>query len=603
MNRRTFCTLSASALAATALPARAQAPQSGICTPVLKRSYDNSNTGANLAETTLTQANVLSQGIRQIFTLPMEGDARGCEAAPLIVPSVAVDDGTTRDLCIVCSMNGLVYAFDANDSDIIWCKKLSVPVNGSKSIDAWMVNDHWSVLSTPVIDAQTNRLYAVAWTSATGNAATGYYQMHVLNLKDGSRVCPPVPIEGTSNGQTWNSMMRKQRSSLLMTNVGGKKTVFFGCGTVSESAVGAAGWVVAFDCANNRVLAALALSNGEGAGVWMGGSGLVADASGYLYAVTGNGGFSPPNDFGESVIKIQYTGSALKVVDHWTPFLDAARDGGVVDTAKIAGFSGPSRKENLPVNAGMRAMAMGANSYAGWSDQDFGSGGLLLTPSGALIACGKDGTGYVVNSQSLGQTTPAQIASGANFAQLLSPPLWLTYFPGYGTSPDPTNPTALDILPGGKTRHMHSCPVTYKNAAGQQIVFVWGENSPLRAWSLANGTLTFLAQGNEMASANVTASPGGMPGGFMCISANGSKTGTPLIYASIPYGNANETISPGRFLIYDAEHFVNGAIKPLWDSQQWNIAYSHNKFNVPVVSGGKVFLPTYDDQVLVFGLA
>ena len=357
MNRREFGKLSALALAATALPARG-ATVSGVMQPVLKRGYDNSNSGANLAETILTQANVAAQGIKKIFSLPMEGDARGCEAQPLIVPSVAVDDGTTRDLCIVCSMNGLVYAFDANDSDIIWAKKLSVPVNGSLSIDAWAINDHWSVLSTPVIDAQTNRLYAVAWTDPNGNAATAYYQMHVLNLKDGSRVCPPVPIEGTSNGQTWNSMMRKQRSSLLITNVGGKKTVFFGCGTVSESASGAAGWIVAFDCNSNSISAVLALSSGEGAGIWMGGSSLCGDNDGFLYAVTGNGGFDGVADFGESVIKIQYTGTALKVVDHWTPFTDAARDGGTTDAAKISGTHAPTSKTNLPVNMAHMAAEM-----------------------------------------------------------------------------------------------------------------------------------------------------------------------------------------------------------------------------------------------------
>jgi len=602
VNRREFGKLSALALAATALPARG-ATVSGVMQPVLKRGYDNSNSGANLAETILTQANVAAQGIKKIFSLPMEGDARGCEAQPLIVPSVAVDDGTTRDLCIVCSMNGLVYAFDANDSDIIWAKKLSVPVNGSLSIDAWAINDHWSVLSTPVIDAQTNRLYAVAWTDPNGNAATAYYQMHVLNLKDGSRVCPPVPIEGTSNGQTWNSMMRKQRSSLLITNVGGKKTVFFGCGTVSESASGAAGWIVAFDCNSNSISAVLALSSGEGAGIWMGGSSLCGDNDGFLYAVTGNGGFDGVADFGESVIKIQYTGTALKVVDHWTPFTDAARDGGTTDAAKISGTHAPTSKTNLPVN--MAHMAAGTTSpESGWWDEDLGSGGLLLAPSGALIACGKDGIGYVVNSAKMGGTTPAQVASGANFAQLMSPPLWLSYFPGYETNAAPLNPTALDTLWGGKTRHMHSCPVLFQSSINGTTIFVWGENSPLRAWSLsAAGVLTFIAQGNEIASANVTGSPGGMPGGFMCLSANGSKTGTALLWAAIPYGNANQTVGNGRLLCYDAENFVNGVIKPLWDSQALDVQFIYNKFDPPVCSGGKLFVPTYADGVDVYALA
>jgi hypothetical protein len=72
--------------------------------------------------------------------------------------------------------------------------------------------------------------------------------------------------------------------------------------------------------------------------------------------------------------------------------------------------------------------------------------------------------------------------------------------------------------------------------------------------------------------------------------------------------DANTQVSPGRFLAYDAADFgkfSDGSswIKPLWDSQQWNWHFSHNKFNRPVVWNGRVFLPTYDGEVLVLGLA
>jgi hypothetical protein len=41
----------------------------------------------------------------------------------------------------------------------------------------------------------------------------------------------------------------------------------------------------------------------------------------------------------------------------------------------------------------------------------------------------------------------------------------------------------------------------------------------------------------------------------------------------------------------------------LWDSQVQNFPFIFSKFMSPVVSGGKLFLSTYDDQILVFGLA
>jgi hypothetical protein len=598
MNRRKF--IAAMAALGIAPKLRGQIAQHGICQPVLKRGYDNFNSGCNLAETTFTQVNVAARGIKQLFTLPMEGDRVGAEAQPLIAPSVAVDDGTTRDLCITCSMNGLVYAFDANDSDIIWVKKLSVPVTGTRAIDAWQINDHWSALSTPVIDPATNRIYIVAWTDANGNAPTAYYQMHVLNLKDGSRVCPPVSIEGTSNGQTWNKMMRKQRSSLIQVG----KSIYFAAGTVQETGSGAAGWIFAFDTVALKVKYGLALTNGEGAGVWMGGSSMVSDG-GYLYAVTGNGGFSPPTNFGECVIKVQDTGSALKVVDWWSPWSDAGREGLPVTTAKVstpkltAKLAGQnaSTMQGLPVNA--HAMeAVSPNMAA--SDEDLGSGGMLMVGS-TLIVSGKDGVGYVLNSQNMGKTVPSDFANAAaNYAKLLSPPLWLTFFPGFGVNAAPQDPTQIGLTDFGKTHHMHSCPVSFNSSINGQTVFVWGENGCLRAWGLKNGALTFLAQGNEFASPNVAT---GMPGGFMCLSANGSVAGTVLLWAIIPYGNANETVTNGRLLVYDPEHFANGVIRVLWDSQAEEVSFLFPKFNAPVVSGGKLFLPTYGDETIVMGLA
>ncbi len=93
---------------------------------------------------------------------------------------------------------------------------------------------------------------------------------------------------------------------------------------------------------------------------------------------------------------------------------------------------------------------------------------------------------------------------------------------------------------------------------------------------------------------------------MIVLSANGDSDG--IVWASIPYEDANLKASPGRFLAYDASNFGkfadgSGWIKPLWDSQQWNWKFSHNKFNRPVVWNGRVFLPTYDGDILVLGLA
>ncbi|HUD21821.1 MAG TPA: hypothetical protein VMQ60_03170 [Acidobacteriaceae bacterium] len=581
MNRREFAKLSALSLAATALPARAQTV-SGTMIPVLKRGFDNSNSGCNLLETTLTQANVAAQGIKLIGRMGMQGDLRGCEAQPLIVPSVACGDGLTRDLVILCSMNNTVWAFDPNSFDpttqtfdLIWEVKIATPVRGSSAIDSYNINEFWGILSTPVIDMDTKRIYLVAWSSVDGSQAKAAHFVYVLNLGDGSWVCNPVPLSALkSNGETYSSMLRKQRGSLLMTNVGGVKTVFIPASTVNEFSAGATGWVIAFDVATNTVTAALATSAGQGAGIWNSGASMIADAAGYIYASTGNGGFDGIQNFGESIIKLQYTHSpaSLAIVDRWSPFTDKGR----VET--------PEQEDE------------------GWYDADVGSSGLLLVPQyNSIVAAGKDSIGFVSNTRNLGETTLASfINAPANYGKLRSAPLWLGYYPGNGVNAAPQDSSNLDFQYQGNAHEMHSTPVSYQRADGTVIVFVWASNSQLRAWSLSSaGQLTFLAQGNETASANQP----GDPGGFMCISSNGSKTGTPLLFACIPLGDAGSGIGGGRFLVYNAEAFANGVIKLLWDSAAWGINYSHNKYCPPVVSNGKVLVGTYDDQVLVFALA
>ena len=54
---------------------------------VTTRSYDNLRSGANTHETILTPAAVGSRGIKRLFSFALPGDARGCEAQPLIVPN------------------------------------------------------------------------------------------------------------------------------------------------------------------------------------------------------------------------------------------------------------------------------------------------------------------------------------------------------------------------------------------------------------------------------------------------------------------------------------------------------------------------------------
>jgi hypothetical protein len=613
-----------------------------LMTPVLTRAYDNDRTGWNPNETLLTQANVKASGIRRLTTIPVYGDARGMEAQPLILPRVKLADGSTHDVMVLPSMANVVRGVDAHTGAGLWSVTLGNPVQGSAAIDFHQINDKWGVLSTGVIDPDTQRVYMVAWMSPDGTPQRSNHYVCVLNVKDGSSVVTPVLIAGTSGAQSYSSAMRKQRSSLVLTNIDGRKTVFFASGTVLETGKGAAGWVFAFDCATNRIAASLAMSQGKGAGIWMGGQGMAADAQGFLYAITGNGSFDAVNDFGESFVKIQYTppgarAASLKVVSWWSPYSDAGRTGGnpTTDTAKaemprkMAGMSAPTEALR-PVGASMSVSLENARvvtnqnnlgkpvqlvypqiaNNAAWDDEDLGSaGGALLEKFGVYIGGGKDGIAYITKTADMGDTKPADFANPkANCAKLAAPPVWLTESPG-PVDPCPTDVTTLNFMPWGKTRHMHMTPVQYTSPVHGPMIFAWGENSQLHAWSVSpTGQLNYLAQGNEFASANVVNSPGGMPGGFCTVSSNGNIAGTALLWCAIPYGDGNATVTAGRLLAYDPDHFVTNAdgsqtLAVLWDSQQWNIGFQFNKFDPPIVDGGLIYVPNYNGGVDVYQLA
>ena len=184
--------------------------------------------------------------------------------------------------------------------------------------------------------------------------------------------------------------------------------------------------------------------------------------------------------------------------------------------------------------------------------------------------------------------------------------MWVSASPG-PVDPCPRDVTTLDFFPWGKTRHIHATPVQYWSPTRGLTLFVWGENSQLHAWTMSSaGKLTYLAQGNEVASAQSTTGTGGMPGGFCTLSSNQNKAGTALLWCTIPYGDANATITNGRLLCYDPEALVTNAdgsktVPVLWDSERWGIQFVYNKFNPPIVWNGQVYVPNYNGGVDVYG--
>jgi hypothetical protein len=557
--------------------------------PVLTRGYDNARSNCTYNETILTADNVRKRGIVRLYSIPLMGDDRGTEAQPLIAPNIETADGYTHDLLLVPTMGNMLYAFDANapTPTLVWAMRLGNPIAGGKRIDEWGINTNWGILGTPVIDLEDQVIYSVIYTSLDGDYTKGAFYLHANRLYDGAHVTEPLSLEDATdvpgNGikpNVFSGVQRKQRCALLMTNINKIKTVFVCAGSIFESLASNLGWVIAVDVTSFSIKAAwTSCPKNGGGGIWMAGQGPAANNAGDIMFVTGNGNFDDVTDKAESACRLQYDPKAgtLKLVDWVTPFTDDMRDG-------------QEAPPGMPTNMN------------GWDDQDLGSSGLTyIEDLGYVIFSGKDGIAYVARVNQMGKTTLAQLQAGKQYDALAWPPIWFTYYPGPDVDPAPADPTKLNFNWGGVTHHMHSSAAYYKpERKGRHLVYCWGENGNLRSWNLQlTGELRYRACSVETASPDQP----GMPGGMITISADASDPNSGIVWGLVPYRDANRVISPGRLLAYSATNVLDGGImEKLWDSEQWRLGFTHNKFDVTSVSGGRLFVPTYSATIDVWGL-
>jgi hypothetical protein len=307
-----------------------------------------------------------------------------------------------------------------------------------------------------------------------------------------------------------------------------------------------------------------------------------------------------PDNFGESFVKLRYTAGVsgvnigkpkLAVIDYWGAFSDFER---------VKEDQGPGAACDQDRN--------------GACDHDLGSAGVFLIPGrGNLIGGGKDGILYNLDKDNLGKNswTP-QFNLPFVATYLPNPPNGAAGLPT--TTPvDPNSPIVKlnrnlhTQTPTGKTYHIHGTPV-YMERATSGIVYVWGENESLKAYNFDFATkriTAFRGQGTQLASGNVPA-PGGMPGGRLVVSSNGVATGTGVIWAVYPtQGDANSKVVHGALVAYDATRVINGAkMKQLFhsDTNPANNMGNFAKYSTPVVANGKVYVGTFSNKVVQYGL-
>jgi hypothetical protein len=497
--------------------------------------YNNARTGLNPNETALTPLSVNSQTFGKLFSYLVDGYIY---AQPLYVSNLTIG-GSAHNVVFVATEFDSVYAFDADNYGAgapLW--KASLLKSGETPLTGATIQPYQGITSTPAIDLSSNTLYVVSAQHASSNS----FRLHALDLLTGAeKFGGPADITASvagTNSTAVNGVVTlpggcMQRAALLLAN----NTVYIGFGNCHS------GWLLAYDALTLTQTAVVNTSPnidgygtyGGAGGVWMGGGGPAADSNGSVYISTGNGPYDGLTSFGESVLKFD---NQLHLLDHFTPF----------DWA-----------------------------YLQCVDGDLGGGGVVLLPGASqLLAGGKRGKMYLVNTANMGgmQANDAGLAQWLWFEQDKVPAYTASCTDNNGVV-QTTQTTGYEIFGTGSF---------FNGSAYLGVVPTATTNpGPVRQFPYANGQLTpgsVTPDSIQMSSYGTTA----------FISANGASNG---ILWMIDHGQPLQNpggLPPTSAVLraFDA----TDVSKELYNSSQ-NAADAAGlgiKFTSPIVANGKVFI-------------
>jgi hypothetical protein len=564
---------------------------------------NNLRNGLNDAERRLTAKALKSKKLRFSLLFSREVDDN-IYAQPLYLRNVPIPGQGLQNVVFVATTSNVVYAFDADDPKAaapLWQVNLNfrgeMPVQNSDVGVGTFPGPYGDMLGnigiigTPVIDVKRRVLYVVTRSRPTAHSLPVTYRLFALDIRSGA-VLPgwPVAIHASVRNARGEAVkfrpeQQNQRAALALVRfrpdaAADEKpqtpvhaAVFVAFGSYADN-VPYHGWLIGYDAVTGKQVGAFnttpniderATSGGTwgGGSIWQGGQGPAVDQEGNLYVVTGNGAFDPDqSNFGMSILKLHLNRAQARLV--------------VVD------FFAPYNWFKLNVN-----------------DVDLGSAGPMLLPEhGLVLGGGKEGWIYAVDKSDMGHLEPTLHATDKGF--LAS--------------------SRSSMGPG----QILGSPVSWTNRRDGLLVYVWGANDVLRAFRREGKRFVAYAASEDYDEPDKSActpeededAPMFEPGAMLSVSADGDKPGTGVIWASLPVPkrSGQEISIPGRLIAFDATP-IDGKLPVLWRSDRvepaadgrcpavatlpaWRFA----KFGYPTVVNGKVYLATFSNRLLVFGL-
>jgi hypothetical protein len=285
--------------------------------------------------------------------------------------------------------------------------------------------------------------------------------------------------------------------------------------------------------------------------------GLAADPEGFVYFMTGNGGFDGTTNYGDS---------ALKLPANFT----------VSPPTAVADSFTPSNQGDL---------------YA-W-DCDFGSGGPLILPdppplSGlprAMVVCGKDGQIYLLNRQNMGKYNGPPPGADRVLAKVSLPGSPPKFGAGAGQNGDGPGvwggPAYFD---SGSQQFIYYCGNGESGGGGNLMAFIFSGNSLAQSYigSKPNQSAMRFPSPLDLQSGGTTP----------VVSSNQHNAGTGIVWALV-------RSNPLQLVAFDATNLTTGPLFPAVTAGPWNNI--GGAFTEPTVIQGKVYVPS-DGQLNVFGL-
>jgi hypothetical protein len=510
---------------------------------VLTQHNNNTRSGWNSQENQLTTSNVNSNQFGKLFTLNVDDQVY---AQPLVVGNVSIGSGS-HNVVYIATVNNSVYAYDGDSGSLYWQKNFTAqgmrpPKNTDMTGACGGAYQDFSgnigIVGTPVIDSAGQTIYFVA--RSTDGASFVQY-LHAVNVVTGAEASgSPVKITATYAGTGGGSVNNVVSFDAQRQNQRQALTLLNGVVYVTFSSHCDWGPYHGWIMGyNSKTLQQQVVYNDTPNGF---DGGIWESGMGMAADVQGNLyvviGNGTVGDNSDPTNLTNRGESALKL----TP-------SGL--TLAVSSFFTPFNYQNLEN-----------------SDLDYGSMGALLIPNSNYYFTGcKDGSIYLLNKDNMGG-----LAAGSNQVQQT---ITLT-----------------------SNANMH-CQAAYFKGSLNEFVYLWPENDQLHAFPFNRGSNKFDVSLQLMSTLS---GPTGQNGAVLSVSSNGSANGTGILWASYAAsGDAEHTVSPGILRAFDA----NNITKELWNNTQnasSDYAGFYAKFASPTIADGHVYLPTFSNKVVVYGL-